>query len=126
MIEADIVTRLKATSAVTAIVGQRIYPAPAPEVATLPNVTWQQIADRPSRVADGVLNLRRTRYQLNVWSETALQAISLAAAVRASMDSWESAVVQMAVTDNVTDLFDGDFSPARWGRALDVTIVHKE
>ena len=126
MIEADLVARLKASSAVTAIAGQRIYPAPAPEVATLPCVTWQQITDRPTRVAQGVTNFRQTRFQINAWSESALVAINLAAAVRASIDTWYSSVVQVAMTDDVTDLFDGSFSPERWGRALDITVIHRE
>lgn len=126
MIEADLVTLLKNTAGVTAVVGTRIYPAPAPEGATLPNATWQQIADTPERVADGVLNLRRTRFQVNVWAESALAAINGAKAVRAAIDVWESTVVQMAVTDSVSDLFDGSFAPPRWGRALDIRVVHKE
>lgn len=126
MIEADLVALLKNTAGVTAIVGTRIYPAPAPESATLPNVTWQQIADTPARVADGVLNLRRSRFQVDVWADSALVAINGAKAVRAAIDAWESTAVQMAVTDNVSDLFDGSFAPPRWGRALDIRVVHKE
>lgn len=126
MIETDLVARLKAAAAVTAIAGQRIYPAPSPEGAALPCVTWQQLTDRPTRVAQGVTNFRQTRFQINAWSESALTAINLAAAVRASIDTWYSTVVQFAVTDDVTDLFDGSFSPERWGRALDITVVHKE
>lgn len=126
MIEADLVTLLKNTAGVTAIVGARIYPAPAPESATLPNVTWQQITDVPERVADGVLNYRQTRFQLNVWASSALAAVNGAKAVRAAIDAWESTAVQMAVTESVTDLFDGSFAPPRWGRALDIRVIHKE
>lgn len=126
MIEADLVTRLKAASAVTAIAGQRIYPAPAPEGAALPCVTWHPLTDIPTRVAEGVTNYRRSRFQLSVWAESVLTVVNLAAAVRASIDTWKSTAVQMAVTTNVSPLFDGSFSPERWGRALDITVIHRE
>ncbi len=126
MIEADLVAMLKADGTVAGIVGTRIYPAPAPESATLPNATWQQITDTPTRVAEGVLNHRQTRFQLNAWATSALAAINAADALRAAVDGWTDTNVQMAVTDNVTDLFDGDFAPPRWGRALDIRIVHRE
>lgn len=126
MIEADLVARLKATAGVTALAGTRVFPSPAPEGSTLPAVTWQQVSDSPNRVADGVLNLRRTRFQLDCWAVSALAAVNLAAAVRDALDDWESTAVQMCMTVNVTDLYDGSFAPPRWGRALDVEIVHRE
>ena len=127
MIEAALVALLKADEGVAAIVGTRIYPAPAPESATLPNVTWQQITDTPTRVAEGVLNYRQSRYQVNVWAASTLVAINAANAMRAAIDAWtQEDAVFMAVTENVTDLFDGSFAPPRWGRALDIRVVHKE
>lgn len=127
MIEAALVALLKADEGVADIVGARVYPAPAPESAMLPNVTWQQITDTPTRVAEGVLNYRQTRFQINVWATSALEVIDGAAAMRAAIDAWqEEDVVFMAVTENVTDLFDGSFAPPRWGRALDIRVIHKE
>lgn len=127
MIEAALVALLKADEGVADIVGARVYPAPAPESATLPNATWQQITDTPTRVAEGVLNYRQTRFQINVWATSALEVIDGAAAMRAAIDAWtEEDVIFMAATENVTDLFDGSFAPPRWGRALDIRVIHKE
>lgn len=126
MIEADIVAKLKATTAITAIAGQRIYPAPPPEGAALPLVTWQMISDAPTRVADGVLNYRWTRVQINVWAADRLTAINLSNAVRAALDGWKSTAVHVATTINVVDRTDATYSPPRHGRALDVAIGHRE
>lgn len=127
MIFADLVARLKADSAIVAIAGQRVYPAPAPEAAALPNVTWQQIGDGSTRVSSGMLNVRQTRVQVNVWADDRLEAINLEAAVRASLDSWRlTGNVFMAMVVNVVDLIDTSFNPVRYGRGIDVQIVHKE
>jgi hypothetical protein len=121
------VARLKADPDVAAIAGQRVYPAPAPEGAALPNITWQQVGDGNHRVAAGVLNVRSTRLQLNVWGDDRLGTMTLEGAVRVSLDDWilEGSVL-MAQVVNVVDLIDDSFSPIRYGRALDVQIVHRE
>lgn len=124
---AELVARLKTDPDVSALAGQRVYPAPAPETATLPNITWQQIGDAPNRVAAGVLNVRQTRLQINVWDDARFGTLTLEVAVRVSLDEWIlQGAVLMATVINVTDLIDTSFSPLRYGRALDVQIVHKE
>lgn len=127
MIAADLVARLKTDPDVAGIVGARVFPAPAPEGAALPNITWQQVGDANNRVAAGVLNVRQTRMQVNVWDDDRLGTLELEGVVRVSLDDWilEGSVL-MATVVNVVDLIDDSFSPLRYGRALDVQIVHKE
>lgn len=67
--EADLKTHLQSDTAISALVADRIHPLKLDDGATLPAITFQQIADDPQSGLDGDDgNLIRYRIQINVWA----------------------------------------------------------
>ena len=69
--ESDLVTLLKAICA-------RTYPDVAPEATAAPFATWQGIGGESLRYVEGsAANKRNTLMQINVWSTTRLESLTL-------------------------------------------------
>lgn len=73
---------------VVAEVGERVYPAPLPQGATLPAVTYSDVSDVGGTSNDGPDCLRRVRYQLTHWAETREAARRVESATRAAMSGY--------------------------------------
>ncbi len=68
----------KLIAAVSPLVGGRVFPDFAPYSTTRPFATWQQIGgDVPVFVECSIGSQRKVRMQVNVWSDTRKEAISL-------------------------------------------------
>lgn len=65
LIDAACRSVLAADTAVSALVGQRIYPDMLPAGATLPALTYSLVSEVPDRYAPGV---RQARVQISCWS----------------------------------------------------------
>ncbi|HEY1068854.1 MAG TPA: DUF3168 domain-containing protein [Pirellulales bacterium] len=91
-IEAALIARLKATAAVTAIVGQRVYGETSPQKATLPFVTVT--VDRDARETHG--KLVSALATVNCRAKDAAGAGALAAAV-ASLHGYRGPAAGVAV-----------------------------
>jgi len=64
----------------------RVFPDVAPGNTTRPYITWQQIGGRVLElVANEVPNVRHADIQINVWSSTRAEAVSLAQQIEAAM-----------------------------------------
>jgi len=107
--------RLTGDSAVTALVGTRIYPMEGPKDAAYPLITYMQVSsgDNSSRGLTGAQKHFRTLQQIDIYGRTALEAQAIASAVRASLDgqvnqTWGGVSVPAALFD---DQFDGNFEP---------------
>jgi hypothetical protein len=69
--ESDLVTLLKT-------ICTRTYPDIAPEGAATPYITWQGIGGESLRYVEGsAADRRNTLMQINVWSATRLEALTL-------------------------------------------------
>lgn len=69
--ESDLVTLLKSLCA-------RTYPDIAPEETATPYITWQGLGGESLRYVEGsAANRRNTLMQINVWSATRLEALTL-------------------------------------------------
>lgn len=64
----DLVTALEADAGVSAAVGSRIYPAPAPNTATMPYLVYQEISVVP--VGTGAPRCEEARVQLDGYAES--------------------------------------------------------
>lgn len=64
---ADLVAYLKAN---VAAVGNRVYPAPLPQGATKPALTYWRVDDIPTYGYAGDLGLNTARVQLDIWADT--------------------------------------------------------
>lgn len=68
MIESDLVTHLKADTALAALVSTRIYPMVAPQNVVKPYITYQVISDNSNQCLEGGIYQSDTRFQLDCWS----------------------------------------------------------
>lgn len=69
-------------------VGERVYPEPLPQGATLPAVTYSDVSDVGSTSNDGPDCLRRPRYQLTHWARTREAARRVDATTRQVMSGF--------------------------------------
>jgi len=76
------VARLKGLTAVSDLVGAKIYPMKAPQKVALPYVTYQQISRVPANHAMGTTSTNFQRIQVDCWASSYDGAQALAAAVR--------------------------------------------
>lgn len=79
---------LAADSGVAALVGNRIYPLKLPQKPTYEAITYQRISNTGQ---NGTSTRRESRWQINCWAETHVEATALAAAVKAFAEDWHDA-----------------------------------
>lgn len=68
MIESDLVTHLKADTALASLIGTRIYPMTAPQNVVKPYITYQVISDNSNQCMEGAIYQSDVRFQLDGWS----------------------------------------------------------
>lgn len=90
MIETDLVARITSDSAITAVIGARVYPWRPPENATKPYITYQCAAEDHNRHLLGPSGLVRAAYQFDCWAVTHLAARTLANLLRLRLDNYTS------------------------------------
>lgn len=73
---------------VAAEVGERVYPAPLPQGATLPAVTYTDVSDVGSTSNDGPDCLGRLRYQIDHWATTREAARRVERATRTALSGF--------------------------------------
>ena len=73
---------------VTDEIAQRVYPAPLPQGATLPAVTYTDLSDVGSYTAAGPTCLRRVSYQIDHWADTRETAQRVERATRRLLSGW--------------------------------------
>lgn len=99
MIEQTLYAVLKNDSAVSALVGTRIYPLVMPQDGLLPAVVYQRVSTVPITSLDGDSGLDAVRMQSSCWATTYLGARILADAVRAAVTLNMPAVTEMDISD---------------------------
>lgn len=73
--------------ALKTLVSNRVYPDIAPENATRPYITYQQVGGLPVNFVDTatVPSKRNSRFQINVWADTRAAAATLAGQVETAL-----------------------------------------
>lgn len=94
--EAVLRTALVGATAVTSIVGTRIYPVLAPASADLPFVTWRRQAIRREQTLSVPMGVPRVSVEYSIYGTTYEQARETADAMRVVLDGYG------ATADNVT------------------------
>jgi len=87
-IEEALKSILEDASAVTDLVGTRIYPVMLPQGVTFPAITFLRVSTPRTESHDGPSGLASPRYQINCWSETHTEASDLAVAVRKTVHGY--------------------------------------
>ena len=96
-IESNIRAALITDSAVSALVGGRVYPVVLGRDATFPAITYTRISGGFLASLSGT-NREHPRIQIDCWAETYAEAKDLSAKVRAAMDG-ATAFKSIAVSD---------------------------
>lgn len=91
-IEEGLVTYLRSVSAITAVVGQRIYPRLVPQGnqsgSNLPAITYQMVSGNPLQSLSGSSGFTTERIQLNCWALDDSTARSLRELLRLNLDGY--------------------------------------
>lgn len=131
--ESAIVARLKSDEGVTIWVDDRIYPIFIPESATLPCITYQTISRPEQQSHDGPVHLVNSRIQITSFADHFDDALSVAAAVRESLNGFagifENITIQYINVDGGGDV--PSVSPdndqlRRFGRRIDFEVWSEE
>lgn len=96
---------LKASTDLTAIVGEKIYCLYIPQSVQMPCVSYQRISGRPANTLLGASGLEVIKMQIDCWSRSLTEAKNMAKAVIAAMPAngpWG------AHLDQDQDIFDSE------------------
>ena len=126
-IKVETAKRLLAVTALTAITGTRIYRGnrlPRNQSLQPPHVIIWQLSKSPRYDHDGYSGLTDVTLQISCFSPDPDQADTMAALVRASMESWESVDIDSVFIEDESENFEQE--TAIHHVALDVTIAYHE
>lgn len=125
MIEQALASHLVDDAQLSALVSGRVYYVAAPQEVARPYVVYQRVTAQRMQALDGPCGVARVRIQVTAWADDPAAARDVANAVRESLDGLTGADgIGAARIDSEVE----DYNPetARFGRALDVIILHQE
>ena len=124
---------LSTTGAVTQLVGDRIYPVQVDQGASLPAISYQQISGPRFYEVSHAMGWVESRYQVNVWAATYLDAVDLSTAVMTAVSGYSGTVASLDidhifVTDegDLSNLFAENSELEIHGKRIDIQIVFRE
>lgn len=80
-------SHLIGVTAISDLVGTRIYPDKAPTSATFPYITYGVISNTHVRHFDDISGLASPLIQIDVWSNTRLSAVTVAEEIRVELEN---------------------------------------
>jgi len=129
---AEMLIWLNAQTAVSSIVGSRIYPEKLPQKPTLPALSYSQVSAVRVRDLSGPAYKARRRISFSCWATTHAGAHALAEALRQTLDdfygtSWGDVEVGHISLDNEFDLFEEEAGTVGLYRVVqDYIVAHLE
>jgi hypothetical protein len=81
-------TALVGSTAVTALVGTRVYPVLAPASAAIPFVTWRRAGIEREQTLGGPMGMPRVTVEFSIYGSTYEQAREVADAMRLVLDGY--------------------------------------
>lgn len=103
---------LTSDSAVSAIVGSRVYPQIAAQGAAFPFAVYVLQSNSPSDTKSGVSTLDEVRYDIVVASETYAEASDLTEKIRTALDRYTGTVAGVVIDSIQFQDIDVDNDPA--------------
>jgi hypothetical protein len=97
---------LSGNSAVTGVVGTKIYPSQAPQLTSFPFVVFETISTMPNNTKSGASEMDKYRIQVTTLSKDNNQANDIADKVRAALDYYKSGDVQLISFQAQNSAFD--------------------
>lgn len=129
--EQALVTELEATSAITDLVGTRIYPNVIPEDADLPAMAYQRISGARTQFHDGSVFWDEARVQFTIRAATYASAKSVIAAMKNKLGGFMGTMggvggVPVHETSIGNDLDGYDQEAGYYTVRLDIRSLYKE
>jgi hypothetical protein len=107
--EAALRTALVGATAVTTLIGTRIYPVIAPVEANLPFVTWRRVQIQRQQTLANPMGVPRVTIDYSIFGATYDQARRASDAMRVVLDGYratvDNTVIQFASVENESDDF---------------------
>lgn len=128
VIEEALPARLESVTAVTDLVGTRIYPKRAPEGVTRPFLTFQRISSFREVAFGTNPGLAKPRFQFTAWGDTEAQVQAVVTAVRQALERFRGTVLGVEILDCFVDNDEGltDDEAKLQGHAIDFFVHHRE
>ncbi len=126
-IETKIVTRLTGYSAVTAVVGTRIFPVVVRQDTALPCVTYRRLSGERDYSLAGRAGWAGARVSLTAWAQDYATARSLADNLRNALDAYSDGTsdgIQIASVLDGADGYDPDVDV--FGCSIEVAVAYLE
>ena len=127
-LEAGIVARLAATSAITSLVSSRIYANVLPDKTTHPAIVYQLISTLPISSLNDDTGKIRSRVQFTLISDTTAQRIELSDAIKTALQRYKGAVSDITILDsrleNISDQA-YDLETNQTARIADFLIIYE-
>jgi Protein of unknown function (DUF3168) len=129
--EKGLTTKLLATSGVTALVSDRVYPGRRPQASPLPAITLSTISGGPVYTNDGETGLATARVQIDCWGSTWTSAKEVARAVTAALSAFfgesDGTTFQYVLLDSEREFSEGGSNNAEYlyRRDLDFTVWYE-
>lgn len=111
--------------------GNRVYPAPLPQGATLPAITYQQVSGQTLYTHDGDSQFRTARFQVDAWADGAAAVNDLAEEIHAILSGNKGDVGTPGDNIHITGIFEdnsvADFDPptGKYRVMADYLIQHR-
>jgi hypothetical protein len=97
---------LSGNSAVTGVVGTKIYPSQAPQTTQFPFVVFETISTMPNNTKSGVSEMDKYRIQVTTLAKENNQANDIADKIRTALDYYKSVNVQLISFQSQNSAFD--------------------
>lgn len=121
---------LNATTALTALIGTRLYPGTLPQSVSLPAVTFKRISRVPVHVRDRRDLLAATRWQFNINGRTYAEVDAVANQLKLTLQAYTRTTaprVDRIFIDNERDDDEPAFDDLNYYRRIvDAIIWHEE
>ena len=130
MLNDELYALLSGCSALTALVGVRIYPVTAPEDYQYsgPYLIYSRVSNQSEESHDGPAGLARARYQFSAYAKARdggnMRCRQIAEAIRMGLTAYRGGSIQNISHENDLDVFDSE--TLLHHVPLDLTIVYAE
>ena len=125
-IETVLYEKLRDDSGVAALVSGRAFPAPAPQDARFPCVTFARVSLQSFSAFSADASVEKGRFQIDAWAKSYREAASLREAIKTALQRWRDASSSPVVHDcfiiSVVDLYESDAKIHR--HAVDIELVY--
>jgi hypothetical protein len=129
-VEAALFSVLSTAPAVSAIIGNRLFPGAAPVNTAAPYAVYSRASARRIRSMLGPSRLAMPRIQVDGYAATYAQARAIADAVRGALDGYRGTAAGVVIhgasllTDQ--DIYEAEALPPLFRVSLDFQITHSE